>query len=151
MKKITLFFVILLSSNIVFAQTEANDVKEAIKVLDNYKKAIEKLDTTGTGALFIGKSQVVESGKIEGRYQDYIANHLGPELKDFKSFSFTNYTVNLEIDGKYAFATESYDYTIVLKDDKTIAKKGIATSILIKENGIWKIMSTHSSSRNRKI
>ncbi|WP_371815901.1 hypothetical protein [Flavobacterium sp. CS20] len=55
----------------------------------------------------------------------------------------------------YAFTTETYIYTIVLNPDekgesRTIKKKGVATSILKKMDGKWKIIKTHSSSRNTK-
>ncbi len=149
MKTKTLFLVIsliaLLSINSAVAQSDADKVK---LVLSEYKKAIEKLDTVGTGKLFVSKSVVIETGKIEGRYQDYLAHHLGPELDDFKSFAFSDYKADVIVDLPYAFTTETYKYTIVLKkDDEIIERKGVATSILKKENGAWKIWQTHTSAR----
>lgn len=51
--------------------------------------------------------------------------------------------------------TETYIYTIDIKSDEEIGresriikKKGVATSILKKIDGDWKIIKTHSSSRN---
>lgn len=129
-------------------QPSADDVTMVINTLESYKKAIERLDTVGTSKLFLSKSVVIESGKIEGRYQDYLAHHLGPELGDFKSFAFTDYKADVTVDLPYAFATETYKYTIVLKkDNSVIERKGVATTILKKENGAWRIWQTHSSSR----
>lgn len=58
------------------------------------------------------------------------------------------------VDLPYAFTTETYIYTIDLKANEEkeraaqiINKKGVATSILRKTDGVWKIMKTHSSSR----
>ena len=125
-----------------------DDVAMVITTLEAYKKAIEKLDTTGTGKLFVPKSIVIESGKVEGRYQDYLAHHLGPELGDFKSFAFSDYKADVTVDLPYAFAVETYKYTIVLKkDNAVIERKGAATTILRKENGTWKIWQTHTSAR----
>jgi hypothetical protein len=43
---------------------------------------------------------------------------------------------------------ETYKYTIVLKkDNSVIERKGVATTILKKENGTWKIWQTHTSAR----
>lgn len=129
-------------------QPNADDVTTVITTLESYKKAIERLDTTGTGKLFVSKSIVIESGKVEGRYQDYLAHHLGPELDDFKSFTFSDYKADVTVDLPYAFATETYKYTIILKkDNSVIERRGVATTILKKENGAWKIWQTHTSAR----
>ena len=56
--------------------------------------------------------------------------------------------MDVKIDGKYAFATETYNYILTLTKDKTeIKRKGVATSVLKKVNGEWKIMISHNSSR----
>lgn len=127
------------------AQSESEKVKET---LSKYKAALEKLDVTGTDNLFAANSQIIESGKVEGTYQDYLAHHIGPELGDFKSFKFENYKVDVTVTGDYAFAVETYNYTIILKKDNTeITRRGVASSFLKKENNAWKIVHMHNSSR----
>ncbi|MEK6783456.1 MAG: nuclear transport factor 2 family protein [Bacteroidota bacterium] len=143
--------VILLSTLFIQSyaqQPDTDDVAMVIKTMDSYKEAIERLDTTGTGKLFVSSSVVVESGSIEGTFQHYLAHHLGPELDEFKSFKFSDYKADVTIDLPFAFVTESYKYTIVVKKDNSVAiRRGVATSILKKEKGVWKIAQTHSSSR----
>lgn len=143
--------VILLSLICIYSLGQnvgTDDVELVKKTMDSYIKAIERLDTTGTGKLFAVKSQVIESGSIEGTFQHYLVHHLKPELEEFKSFKFSDYKVDVIIDLPYAFVTESYKYTIVVKKDNKVAeRKGVATSVLKKENGVWKIMQAHSSSR----
>lgn len=125
-----------------------DDVSQVREVLEKYKSSIEALDTTGTGNLFVPKSIVIEMGKVEGRYQDYLANHLGPELHHFTSFKFSNYVADIVVDLPYAFATETYNYTIVLeKDASVVERRSAATTILKKVDGEWKIWQTHTSSR----
>jgi uncharacterized protein (TIGR02246 family) len=123
--------------------------EEAVKsVLRQYNNAIEKLDATGTEKLFTTDSKIYESGGSEGTYAHYLEHHLGPELKEFKSFAFSDYKVEVKVDGNYAFATETYNYTIIIaKDNMEAKRKGVATSVLKKIRGEWKIMITHSSSR----
>lgn len=148
MKMLSVILLIAISMSGRAQQPRTVDVTMVINTLESYKKAIERLDTAGTGKLFVSKSVVIESGKIEGRYQDYLAHHLGPELDDFKSFAFTDYKADVTVDLPYAFATETYKYTIVLKKDNSmIERKGVATTILKKDNGAWKIWQTHTSSR----
>lgn len=139
-----LIFLIILNLP-ALAQNESDRVRET---LSKYKGALEKLDVSGTESLFTTNSQIIESGKVEGTYQDYLAHHIGPELGDFKSFKFENYNVDVTITGNHAFAVETYNYTIVLKKDNAeIKRKGVASSFLKKENTTWKIVHMHNSSR----
>jgi ketosteroid isomerase-like protein len=149
MRKFLMMFLLLATFTAAFAQ---NSDKEAVKkVLNNYKKAIEKLDTTGVVNLFVKDSKVFEQAKDEGTIGHYLEHHLGPELKEFKSFTFSDYKVNVTIAGEYAFSTETYIYTIILaKDGKEIKSQGVATSVLRKTKDGWKIVQTHSSFRKAK-
>jgi len=128
---------------------DQKDEKDKVKaVLRGYKTALENLNVEGTEKYFTSNSEILETGKVEGSYQDYIAHHIGPELGHFKSFTYNNYKVNVIIDGDYAFGTETYVYVIVLKEgERVIEKQGAATSVLHKEEGVWKIMKSHNSSR----
>ena len=133
----------------------ATDVAAVKTVLRQYQQAVEKRDTTGTDRLFAPASQVFESGSAEGSYRHYAAHHLAPELAEFASFTYDNYKVNVQVDGPYAFATETYGYTIGLKADPkanksaaAVKRKGVATSVLRKNAaGQWQIMSSHNSAR----
>jgi uncharacterized protein (TIGR02246 family) len=130
---------------------EDHEVTAVKAVLAAYKGALEKQDLTGVEALFASDNQVVESGKVEGSYVDYRDHHIGPELAEFKSFTFSDYAVNVRLEGPIALATETYRYTIVLKDKPDpIERQGVATSVLKKIDGQWRILSTHSSSRTPK-
>ena len=122
---------------------------EAVKsVLKQYKDAVEKLDVTGTEKLFTVDSKIFESGGSEGNYAHYLEHHLGPEFKEFKSFKYNDYNVDVKVDGNYAFATETYSYVIVVaKDNAEVKRKGISTSVLKKVKGDWKIIISHNSSR----
>lgn len=149
MRKFLMMFLLLATGTAAFAQ---NSDKEAVKtVLNNYKKAIEKLDTTGVVNLFVKDSKVFEQAKDEGTIGHYLEHHLGPELKEFKSFTFSDYKVDVTVAGEYAFSTETYIYTIILaKDGKEIKSQGVATSVLRKSKEGWKIVQTHSSFRKAK-
>lgn len=149
MRKLLMMCLLLVTATATFAQSGD---KEAVKaVLNNYKKAIEKLDTTGVVNLFVKDSKVYEQAKDEGTIGHYLEHHLGPELKEFKSFTFSDYKADVTIAGEYAFSTETYIYTIILaKDAKEIKSQGVATSILRKTKDGWKIVQTHSSFRKAK-
>ncbi|MCF6353275.1 MAG: nuclear transport factor 2 family protein [Cyclobacteriaceae bacterium] len=127
---------------------QKDEIDNVKSVLRGYKTALENLNVDDTEKYFTSNSEILETGKVEGSYQDYIAHHIGPELSHFKSFTYNNYKVNVIVDGDYAFGTETYVYVIVLKEgERVIEKQGAATSVLHKEEGIWKIMKSHNSSR----
>ncbi|MBU0695421.1 MAG: nuclear transport factor 2 family protein [Bacteroidetes bacterium] len=149
MKKLVFTSLFLISLSICsFAQSKD---EIAIKtVLKNYQNAIEKLSVVGVADLFVSDSQIVESGSLEGNISTYLEHHLGPELKEFKSFKFSDYEVKLEVEDKFAFSTESYIYTIVLPSEKEVKQKGVATSVLVKTLEGWKIKSTHTSASRVK-
>ena len=136
----------LFVSVLSFAQNKQADAAKA--VLKQYKGAVEKLDVTGTEKLFTADSKIFESGGSEGNYAHYLEHHLGPEFKEFKSFKYNDYKVEVTVDGNYAFATETYSYIIIVtKDNAEVKRKGVSTSVLKKVNGSWRIMISHNSSR----
>lgn len=105
---------------------------DVLSVMRKYKDALQNLTTEGTFELFYNESKVYEQGGVEGTYKNYIEHHLGPELGHFKSFTFSDYGIEAEVDLPYAFTTEKYIYTIITNPDengnsRTISRKGVAT------------------------
>ncbi len=119
-------------------------------VLSQYKAAIERLDATGTERLFAADAAIFETGGVEGSYANYLAHHLGPELIEFKSFVFSDYKVDVRFEGPVALATETYNYRIETKTGEIAERRGVATSVLKKFGGEWKILSMHNSARKPK-
>ena len=147
-----LAFLLLSTPGLATAQPATDADTVAVKaVLSSYKSALERLDLAGVEQLFAPDNQVIESGKVEGGYADYRDHHIGPELGHFASFKFSDYTVAVRLEGPIALATETYRYSIRLKDKpEPIERQGVATSVLKKSDGQWQIVSTHSSSRTPK-
>ncbi|RTL60464.1 MAG: DUF4440 domain-containing protein [Sphingobacteriales bacterium] len=129
---------------------QAKNIELVKNVLKRYNNAVEALDVTGTERFFTAESDIYENGNSEGNYIHYLEHHLVPELKEFKSFAFNDYKVEIQIDGNYAFAAETYNYVVVFaKDNTEIKYKGVTTSILRKAKGEWKISVSHNSSRKQ--
>ena len=117
-------------------------------VLSQYKAAIERLDARGTERLFTADSAIFETGGTEGTYANYLAHHLGPELHEFKSFKFSDYKVDVHLLGPAAaHAIETYKYRIETSKGEVVERIGVATSVLKKEGGRWKIVMMHNSGR----
>lgn len=131
-------------------QHQSSDEAAVKQVLAQYKAAIERLDATGTEQLFAKDSAVFETGGAEGTYANYLSHHLGPELKEFKSFRFSDYKVDVRIEGSVAIASESYKYRIETKDGTVAERLGVNTSVLKKVDGQWRILVSHNSARKPK-
>lgn len=123
------------------------DEAEIRSVLAQYQAAVEKLDARGTERLFTSDSAIFESGGVEGDYANYLAHHLTPELSEFKSFHYSNYKVGVRFEGPVALATESYTYRIETAKGEIAERLGVATSVLKKVGGEWKIVVMHNSAR----
>ncbi len=160
MKRIKIFFLPLLAVMALTAvnaqePTISSEEEAVVAIMKKYKEALQNKTTEGTFELFSADSKVFEQGGIEGTYANYIEHHLGPELSHFNRFEFSDYMIQVEVGIPYAFTTETYTYTIELQAEKgasprIIKRKGVATSILKKTDDQWKIIKTHSSSRNKK-
>lgn len=153
MNKMVIFAAAIFAIQPVAAQTGTARVADSSavrSVLSQYKSAIERLDAKGTEQLFTGDSQVFENGGVEGSYGKYLAKHLGPELGHFKSFKFSDYKVDVRFEGPVALTTETYNYRIETAKGEIVERRGVATSVLRKVGGDWKILSTHGSSRKSK-
>ena len=129
---------------------QLSDEAAVQSVLSQYKAAIEKLDAHGTERLFATDSAILETGGVEGNYANYLAHHLTPELGEFKSFRYSNYKIEVRFVGPVALATESYTYRIETKKGEIAERLGVATSVLTKVKGSWKILSMHNSARRPK-
>lgn len=129
---------------------ENPDAAAVRAVLAQYHSALERLDATGTEKLFAPDSAIFETGGREGTYANYLAHHLGPELAEFKSFTFSDYKVDVRLEGPLALATESYKYRIETKDGTVAERLGVSTSVLKKMGGEWKILVSHNSGRKPK-
>lgn len=122
---------------------------EVKAVLRGYREAIEALDAEAGSVFFWADGRVYEQGGVEGTYGEYLAHHLGPELTAFSAFSFNDYVSQVTVSGDFAYATETYTYRIAFKDASRAAveRRGVATSVLERRGGVWRIVSYHSSAR----
>lgn len=151
-RSLTILATSLLLPSATLAQTPSRlaDARAVEAVLTQYKSAIERLDAKGTERLFTPDSQIFETGGSEGTYANYLSHHLAPELAAFKSFKFSDYKVDVRFEGPTALATETYRYRIEPKTGEVAERIGVATSVLRKVGGTWKIVSMHNSGRRPK-
>ncbi|MGQ0589556.1 MAG: YybH family protein [Sphingosinicella sp.] len=125
----------------------AGETSAVTELLGRYRAAIERLDASGTEAMFATDSQIFENGGVEGSYSNYLARHLGPELGHFTSFRFSDVAVDVRFEGEVALATETYNYRIERHEGAPIERRGVTTSVLRRTPAGWQVVSMHGSSR----
>lgn len=127
--------------------TGDNEASDPNAVLAAYRAALTGLDTEAMGSLFVEDSAIFESGTAEGTFANYLEHHLRPELGEFASFTIGDPKVTITVVDDMAFASEAYTYRITLTDGRVVDREGVATSVLLLDDGKWKIAQYHSSSR----
>ncbi len=128
-------------------QADEAEIKAVKAVLAAYKASVERLEASSSATLFTEDSAVFENGASEGTFRHYLGHHLGPELKEVKSFRYSDYAVTVKVDEPYALAAETYRFRIEPTRGGVIERQAVATSVLRKEGNEWKIVQSHNSSR----
>jgi len=114
-----------------------------------YLAALEASDLDAAGRLFARESSIFETGGVEGSWQTYREHHLGPEVDGVASFSINpgEPDVTTSEDATLAIVSWPIEYTISLKDGRTIRSRGTVTFVLVHEDGAHRIRHLHWSSR----
>lgn len=138
--------VILMSASKVAAQSAESDVVAFFKAYDAafVAKDIEKLAT-----MYHADVTIFEGSGINRGWADYRDNHLGPELKAFQNLQWAHSNIVVHMLGDSA-AYVTADYAIKYQSgDRAVDSGGIATHVLVKEKGAWKIRHSHTAARRR--
>lgn len=132
----------------VSAQTD--EAKAVTDVLTQEVQAVEKGDLAALDKHWANSEDVTvfESGYANYGWNDYRNNHLAPELKEFKNTKYAFSDLKVKVDGKTAWATFKYTISADIKARK-IESSGLATAILEKREGKWRIVHWHSSAPRR--
>ena len=150
LKKLVVVFVAAWAMAGAAAAQPSADEAAVEAVLSGYRQTVEARDGEAAARYFWPDSQVFEQGGVEGDFATYLAHHLGPELRDIASFDFDDLETDVEVVGDMAYASEVYTYEITFPEAAArapISRRGVATSVLERRSGAWRIVVYHSSAR----
>ena len=128
------------------AQSSEADIVAFFKAYDAafVAKDLEKL-----AAMYHPDVTIFEGGGINRGWVDYRDNHLGPELKAFQDLHFAHSNIVVHLLGDSA-AYVTADYAITYRSgERAVDSGGIATHVLVKEQGGWKIRHSQTAARRR--
>ena len=146
LRKSALVALLVMSAPGLFAQSAHSDIIAFFKAYDAAFNArdIEKLAT-----LYHPDVTIFEGSGINRGWVDYRDNHLGPELKSFENLQWAHSNIVVHVHEESA-AYVTADYAIKYKSgDRAVDSGGIATHVLVKEQGTWKIRHSHTAARRR--
>jgi len=130
----------------VLAQSVPPDIAAVFKA---YDAAFNARDTDKLAILYHPDVTIFEGSGINRGWVDYRDNHLGPELKSFQDLQWAHSNIVVHMLGDSA-AYVTADYAIKYKaGDRAVDSGGIATHVLVKEQGAWKIRHSHTAARRR--
>lgn len=144
------FFIMLVTSPVVLA---ADDEQILIDIINDIKYGWENGDGSPFRKHYLDfeGARYIESGGQNAGLTDLVEHHVEPE-KDalvFLSLDFSNIEVHFESNFAWAVADTRVKGE-VRKNGKTFDKKGYQTFLFRKIDSSWKVVHTHSSSRDYK-
>lgn len=125
------------------------EVRALTAFFADYDRAFNAKDLDRLGTMYHPDVTVYEGGGINPGWADYRDRHLGPELKAFNNLKFEHIKVVVRLIGPdAAYVTAEYLLDAV-NEGKEIRSGGLATYVMIRESGQWKIRHSHTSSKRR--
>jgi len=150
---ITVSLLLLPFLSLAHAEHHTNDKDMIINIIQKVKLGWENGDGTPFRKHFLDfeGARYFESGGQNSGLNDLVEHHVEPE-KDaltFLQLEYSNIQVHFEGDMAWALADTEVKGK-VRKSGKTFDKTGFQTFLFKKIENNWKVLHTHSSSRNRR-
>jgi uncharacterized protein (TIGR02246 family) len=142
-----LVIVLILVTSVASPGLAQNHEAELRQFFKAYDVAFNAKDMAKLAAMYHKDVTIFEGTGINRGWIDYRDNHLGPEMKSFENLEWaqTNIVVHMLGDNS-AYVTA--DYSIKYKaGERQVDSGGIATHVLLKEDGAWKIRHSHTAAR----
>jgi len=122
---------------------------EVLAFFKAYDAAFTARDIDKLATMYHADVTIFEGSGINRGWVDYRDNHLGPELKSFQDLVWSHSNIVVQMLGDTS-AYVTADYTIKYKTgDRVVDSGGIATHVLVKERGAWKIRHSHTAAKRR--
>ncbi len=140
-------------SAVQFATTSSAQTSEERQVADVLRQnavAFTKNDMATMSKIWADSADVTvfESGHANYGWADYRDTHLAPEMKEMKNTKYEFSDIKAKVSGNLAYATMKYTISADV-GARRVDGAGLATAVLEKIGGDWKIVHWHSSAPRR--
>lgn len=143
---LALVALVLAGARTAGAQSSQADI---IAFFEAYDAAFVAKDLEKLATMYHPDVTIFEGSGINRGWVDYRDNHLGPELKAFQDLHWAHSNIVVHMLGESA-AYVTADYAIKYRSgERAVDSGGIATHVLVKDKGVWKIRHSHTAARRR--
>lgn len=130
--------------------SQTADTSAIVAWLQGYDAAFVAKDLEKLATFYHPDVTIYEGGGINRGWIDYRDRHLGPELKAFENLQFSHSNIVVRALGPDAAYVTS-EYAIKAKmPTRDVDSGGLETLVLVRQDGVWKIRHSHTSSRPRR-
>ena len=142
--------VVLVLIAVPLGRTQSATDAQVIEFFKAYDAAFNARDMNGLASMYHPDVTIFEGSGINRGWVDYRDNHLGPEMKSFENLQWAHSNIVVHVLGDSAVYVTA-DYAIKYKvGDRSVDSGGIATHVLVKEQGRWKIRHSHTAARRAR-
>lgn len=147
MLKLSFVILMLLLSLSASVVAQSDDEKAVADVIRQNAAAFARNDPATMEKIWKNSEDVVifEGGHANYGWMDYRDNHLFPEMKEIQNAKYEYTDIKTKVSGILAYATMKYSISGDV-NKRHFEGAGVATAVLEKVGGVWKLVHFHSSS-----
>lgn len=135
----------LFISSITLVAQETNDKEMIAKTLSDLQTAIINNDSEQAGKILHEDVTILEGGGVENKTQ-YLSHHFHSDGKFLSAINREEVSQEISVEGNMAWVTSKTKMTGTYSG-RDIDLSSLELAVLKKENGMWRVIALHWSSR----
>jgi ketosteroid isomerase-like protein len=135
----------LFISSIALVAQETNDKEMIAKTLNDLETAIVENDSEKAGEILHDDVTILEGGGMETK-SEYLSHHFHSDGKFLSAMNREELSQEISVEGNMAWVTSKTKMTGTYSG-RDIDLSSLELAVLKKENGMWRVIALHWSSR----
>ncbi|MEQ9090018.1 MAG: nuclear transport factor 2 family protein [Balneola sp.] len=145
MKKLTYTLIVLAFASVALFAQQSTEKEMIAKTLSDLETAIVENDSEKAGAILHDDVTILEGGGMETKSQ-YLSHHFHSDGKFLGAINREEVSQDIKIEGNVAWVTSKTKMTGTYSG-RDIDLSSLELAVLKKENGLWRVVALHWSSR----
>lgn len=145
MKKLTYTLIALVISSMTLFAQQSTEKEMIAKTLSELETAIINNDSEQAGKILHDDVTILEGGGMETKSQ-YLSHHFHSDGKFLSAMNREEVSQEISVEGNMAWVTSKTKMTGTYSG-RDIDLSSLELAVLKKENGMWRVIALHWSSR----